>query len=176
MSVAMTGEVHEGVDPFATPLEARDPVRQFRGRLAAPVTVVTSGGGDDRTGMTVSSLVVAEGEPGHVQLLAAPTADIVPAIERTRRFVVHVLETRHRWVSEVFAGQRPSPGGLFANVAYQDGPWGPVLLDVHNRAFCSSAQADEVGYSLLITAAIDSIEIGGLEDPLLYFRGAYRHL
>lgn len=176
MSGAMTGEVHEGVDPFATPLEARDPVRQFRGRLAAPVTVVTSGGGDDRTGMTVSSLVVAEGEPGHVQFLAAPTADLVPAIERTRRFVVHILGTRHRGVSEVFAGQRPSPGGLFATVAYRDGPWGPVLLDIHNRAFCSGAEAEEVGYSLLVTASIDAIEIGGLDDPLLYFRGAYRQL
>jgi flavin reductase (DIM6/NTAB) family NADH-FMN oxidoreductase RutF len=176
MSGAMTGEVHEGVDPFATPLEARDPVRQFRGRLAVPVTVITSGGGDDRTGMTVSSLVVAEGEPGHVQFLAAPTADLVDVIGATRRFVVHILETDHRGVAEIFAGQRPSPGGLFATVAYQDGPWGPVLLDVRNRAFCSAARSDEIGYSLLVTAAIDAIEIGTLDDPLLYFRGAYRRL
>ena len=176
MSGAMTGEVHEGVDPFATPLEARDPLRQFRGRLAVPVTVITSGAGNDRTGMTVSSLVVAEGEPGYIQFLAAPTADLVDAIRRTKRFVVHVLETEHRALSEIFAGQRPSPGGLFATVPSSDGPWGPVLLDVPNRAFCSAAHADEIGYSLLITATIESIEIGALEDPLLYFRGAYRHL
>lgn len=172
----MTGEVHEGVDPFAAPPDARDPVRQFRGRLAVPVTVITSGGGDDRTGMTVSSLVVAEGEPGYVQFLAAPTADVVDAIDRTRRFVVHILESGHRAISDIFAGQRPSPGGLFATVPSQDGPWGPVLLDVPNRAFCSGAHADEIGYSLLITATIDSIEIAALDDPLLYFRGAYRRI
>ena len=172
----MTGEVHEDVDPFATPEEDRDPVRRFRGRLAAPVTVVTAGDAGDRTGMTVSSLVVAEGDPGTVSFLAAPTADLVDVIERTGRFVVHVLETRHRPISERFAEQRPSPGGLFATIDVEDGEWGPVIVDVSNRAFCSAAGSVETGYSLLITASIDHIEASTLEDPLLYFRGAYRQI
>lgn len=50
--------------PFATPLEERDPTRRFRGRLAAPVTVWTSGAVSGRGGLTVSSLLVAEGDPG----------------------------------------------------------------------------------------------------------------
>ena len=170
----MTGEVHEDVDPFATPEEERDPVRRLRGRLAAPVTVITAGDSAGRSGMTVSSLVVAEGDPGSVQFLAAPTADVVDVIERTGRFVVHVLETRHRAISEIFAEQRPSPGGLFASMAFEDGAWGPVITDVPNRAYCSDAGSSERGYSLLISGSIDQIEAGALEDPLLYFRGRYR--
>jgi len=34
------GEIHEA-QPFATLPVERDPVRRFRGRLAAPVTIVT---------------------------------------------------------------------------------------------------------------------------------------
>ena len=172
----MTGEIHEDEHPFATPMEHRDPVRRFRGRLAEPVTVITAGDVEDRAGMTVSSLVVAEGEPGRGQFLAAPTADLVDVIERTGRFIVHVLESEHRAISEVFAEQRPSPGGLFAGLAVEDGEWGPALTDVPNRAYCSGASAAESGYSLLITADIDHVAIAALEDPLIYFRGAYRQI
>ncbi len=172
----MTGEIHEEVHPFATPEEHRDPVRRFRGRLAEPVTVITAGDEDDRTGMTVSSLVVAEGEPGRVQFLTTPTADLVDVLERTGKFIVHVLESEHRAISEVFAEQRPSPGGLFAGVAVEDGDWGPTLTDVPNRAYCSGAGAAESGYSLLITAEIDRVEVAALDDPLIYFRGAYRRI
>ncbi|MGH3508669.1 MAG: flavin reductase, partial [Nocardioidaceae bacterium] len=52
--------------PFADPEPARDVVRRFRGRLGGTVSVWTSGSGDGRVGLTVSSLVVAQGEPGHV--------------------------------------------------------------------------------------------------------------
>ena len=172
----MPGEIHEDVHPFATPEEHRDPVRRFRGRLAEPVTLITAGNEGARTGMTVSSLVIAEGEPGRVQFLASPTADLVDAIERTSKFIVHVLESEHRAISEVFAEQRPSPGGLFAGVAVEDGEWGPALIDVPNRAYCSGASAAESGYSLLISAEIDRVEVAALDDPLIYFRGAYRRI
>lgn len=172
----MTGEIYEDVDPFATPEEERDPVRRFRGRLTAPVTVVTAGAPDDRTGMTVSSIVVSEGEPGKVHFLSSPTADLSEVVLRGGRFVVHILETGHREISEVFAERRPSPGGLFAGVGYEDTEWGPVLLDVPNRAYCSAATARSEGYSLLVTGDIDRIEASAIDDPLVYFRGRYRRI
>ena len=172
----MTGEIHEDVDPFATPEDDRDPERRFRGRLAAPVTVITAGDGTDRAGMTVSSIVVSEGEPGKVHFLAAPTVDLLDAVDRTCRFVVHILATRHREISEIFAERRPSPGGPFAGVDYEDGQWGPVLTDVADRAYCSAATASAEGYSMLVSADIDRIETADLDDPLLYFRGRYRQI
>jgi flavin reductase (DIM6/NTAB) family NADH-FMN oxidoreductase RutF len=172
----MTGEIHEDVNPFATPEDERDPVRRFRGRLAAPVTVITAGDAGDRTGMTVSSLMVSEGDLGQAHFLAAPTADLCDVIDRTGRFVIHILETDQRRISEIFAERLPSPGGLFANVAFEDGAWGPLLTDVANRAFCSAATATVAGYSRLVSADIDHIEASGLDDPLVYFRGSYRQI
>ena len=172
----MTGEIHEGENPFTPPEDERDPTRRFRGRLAAPVTIVTAGDDTGRAGLTVSSLMLSEGEPGNVHFLLGPTADVYDVIERTDRFVVHILAQEHRTLSEVFAGRRPSPGGPFAGVAVVDTDWGPALDDIADRAYCSGVRAVEHGYSLLVSARIDEVAVADLTDPLTYFRGSYRDL
>ena len=172
----MTGEIHEGEHPFTPPEEDRDPVRRLRGRLAAPVTIVTAGDDAGRAGLTISSLMVSEGQPGSVHFLLGPTADVYDAIERTDRFVVHILGREHRTLSEVFAGRRPSPGGPFSGIAVVETEWGPALGDVADRAYCSGITAVEHGYSLLVSAGIDQVVVADLTDPLTYFRGSYRSL
>ena len=172
----MTGEIHEGEHPFTAPEAERDPIRRFRGRLAAPVTIVTAGDDTGRAGLTVSSLMLAEGEPGSVHFLLGPTADVYDVIERTNRFVVHILAQHHRTLSEVFAGRRPSPGGPFVGITVTDTDWGPALDDIGDRAFCSGITVVEHGYSLLISAGIDEVVVADLTDPLTYFRGSYRSL
>ena len=172
----MTGEIHEGEHPFTPPEAERDPVRRLRGRLATPVTIITAGDDTGRAGLTVSSLMLAEGEPGSVHFLLGPTADVYDVVERTDRFVVHILAQQHRMLSEVFAGRRPSPGGPFAGVAVTDTDWGPTLDDIADRAFCSGISVVEHGYSLLVSAGIDEVAVANLADPLVYFRGSYRSL
>lgn len=172
----MTGEIHEGEHPFIPPEADRDPVRRFRGRLAAPVTIVTAGDDVGRAGLTVSSLMLAEGEPGSVHFLLGPTADVYDVIERTDRLVVHILAQEHRVLSEVFAGRRPNPGGPFSGIGVTDTDWGPVLDDVADRALCSGVATVEHGHSLLVSARIDDVDVADLTDPLTYFRGSYRSL
>lgn len=172
----MTGEIHEGEHPFIPPEDERDPVRRLRGRLAAPVTIVTAGDAGDRAGLTVSSLMLAEGDPGSVHFLLGPTADVYDAMTRTDRFVVHVLAGESRTLSEVFAGRRPSPGGPFVGVTTTDSEWGPVIEEIEDRAYCSGVSVAEHGYSLLVSASIDKVAIADLTNPLLYFRGGYRGL
>ncbi len=172
----MTGEIHEGQHPFHAPEAERDPVRRLRGRLAAPVTIITAGDNEGWAGLTVSSLMLAEGEPGSVHFMAGPTADIVDVIERTDRFVVHVLSQDHRVLSDVFSGRRPSPGGPFTGISVAATDWGPAIEAIDDRAFCSGVQAVERGYSLLVSATIDAVDVSDLASPLVYFRGAYRDL
>jgi flavin reductase (DIM6/NTAB) family NADH-FMN oxidoreductase RutF len=169
------GQIHDE-HPFVTPPEQRDPVRQFRGRLAVPVTIVTAGHGDRRTGLTVSSLVVAEGDPALVYCLLGPTTDLLEAIEDTERFVVHVAGQDHRETADVFAALRPSPGGVFAGRAVTDTPHGPVLEGFGTYALCSLIEGREESFSVLVAGRIDEVVPGDLVDPLVYFRGAYRRL
>jgi hypothetical protein len=51
-----------------------------------------------------------------------------------------------------------------------------VLTDLGNRAFCRLREAREESYSLLVSGAVDEVAVASLEDPLAYFRGAYRLL
>lgn len=144
--------------------------------MSAPVTVFTSVDGGDRTGLTVSSLLVIEGEPGRVEAVIGPTTDLWDAVADTGRFVVHVCGERHRHLAEVFAGLRPSPGGTFAGLSVTDSEWGPVIDDVADRAFCSFESRREVGHTGLVTGQIDRVEVGDFTNPLAYFRGSYRTL
>lgn len=163
-------------NPFVPDAEERDPVRRFRGRLTAPVTIVTAGSGDDRAGLTVSSLNVIEGRPGATQVVVGPTSDLWATVESSRRFVVHICRASDRHLTEVFAGIRPSPGGLFAGLSLTQTDWGPVIDDLGDRAFCTMQERREIGYSGVITGTIDSVELADLADPLVYFRGRYRSL
>lgn len=162
-------------NPFADDPGARDPVRRFRGRLSAPVTVVTSGH-EERAGLTVSSLMILEGEPGHVELVVGPTTDLWDVAAETGRFVIHVCDSTRRSLSEVFAGLRPNPGGVFAGLATTVSEWGPLIDDLPDRAYCTFLERREVGYSGLISGQIDRVELSGLTDPLVYFRGSYHSL
>ena len=165
-----------GENPFADAPDARDPVRRFRGRLAAPVTIVTAGDDERRTGLTVSSLVVVEGEPGLVEAVIGPTTDLWDIAAETGRFVIHVCEDANRHLSEVFAGIRPNPGGLFAGLDIGLSEWGPVIKELGNRVYCDYESRREIGYSGMVRARIAAVDVVDLSSPLVYFRGGVHSL
>lgn len=163
-------------NPFVDDPAHRDPVRRFRGRLTAPVTIVTAGSDENRTGLTVSSLLIVDGDPGVVQMVVGPTSDLWDQLVETANFVIHVCEGEDRHLAEVFAGLRPSPGGVFAGVETTAGPYGPVIQRLPNRAMCRFLTREEVGYSGVVTGQVMTIEAADMSDPLIYFRGGYRSL
>ena len=163
-------------NPFSVPASERDPVRRFRGRLVAPVTIVTAGAGDRRMGLTVSSLMIADGEPGRLLFLCGRNADLGDVIEASGGFVAHVLGSGDEWLSDRFAGIRPSPGGLFAGLDVTDGAHGPVITTVATRAECSLSTVADAGWYQLVEGAIESVILGEPTEPLLRFRGRYREL
>ena len=169
------GGIHEE-HPFVPVAADRDPARRLRGRLAAPVAIVTAGDEDDRVGLTVSSLVVAEGDPALVYMLIGVTTDLWYALEETGRFVVHIAGAGQRALADVFAGVRPAPGGPFFGLDTEQSAYGPVIRSMANRAFCSLVGGREESHSLLVSGTIDQVELSDIDDPLTYFRGRYRSL
>jgi flavin reductase (DIM6/NTAB) family NADH-FMN oxidoreductase RutF len=160
-------------DPFAVPPEERDPVRRWRGRLPAPVTVVTAGAGPERTGLTVSSLMVADGAPGRVTFLCGRNADLGDVIAATGGFVVHVLGAGDEALSDRFAGIRPSPGGLFAGLEVAAGRRGPILTALATRAECRLLGMADSGWYQAIEGAVEEVLIGEPVEPLVRYRGRY---
>lgn len=160
-------------DPFADPPERRDAVRRFRGRLGATVSLWTAGPPGDPAGLTVSSYMVAQGDPGHVLALVDPVSDLAEAVADTGRCVVQLLEWRHRDLAEAFAGTAPAPGGPFRLAGWQESAWGPVLEGASAWAGLELTETREVGWSLLLDGMVRHVELGEEKAPLVHRRGRY---
>lgn len=163
-------------DPFEVPMSERDPIRRLRGRLVLPVTVVTAGTGSEKAGITVSSLMIAEGDPGRVLCLVGDLSDFWFAVNETRKFVVQILSSSEIAIARRFAGIEPAPGGPFSGETLVATEWGPRLSKISNWAGCIMSLTQEVGYQQLVVGEVDHVELSDLSDPLTYFRGSFRRL
>ena len=160
--------------PFAVPPERRNPARRLRGRLVAPVTVWTAGVPPGGAGLTVSSVLVAEGEPSRLLGLIDPTSAFWDAMQEAGAFVVHVLAIGDRALAERFSEIRPPIRRPFDGLQVAGSPWGPVLAGRRPRAACRLAGLTPVGYAELVEGVIEQMELADLEDPLAYLHGSYR--
>jgi len=158
--------------PFADP--EPDPARRFRGRLGGTVTLWTSGGGADRAGLTLSSVLVALGEPAaRVLGLADPDSDLVATVEATGTGVVQLLSWPDRALAEGFAGTAPAPGGVFRQAAFVETDWGPRLEHATTWAGVRLERAEDVGWSRLLTCTVEHLEVGEDADLLAHHRGRW---
>ena len=164
--------IHTG-DPFADPPGERDAVRRLRGRVGATVSLWTAGDASERAGLTVSSYLVAHGDPGHVLALVDPDSDLAEVAQDTGRCTVQLLEWRHRGLADAFAGTAPAPGGPFRLADWQVTAWGPVLPDASAWAGLRLTATHEVGWSLLLDGVVEQVELGEQSAPLVHRRGRY---
>jgi flavin reductase (DIM6/NTAB) family NADH-FMN oxidoreductase RutF len=160
--------------PFADPEDARDPARRLRGRMGATVCLVTSGSGTARAGLTVSSAMVAHGDPAHVLLLIDPDSDLASGLAEQGRGVLHLLSWEHRDLADAFAGVAPAPGGVFRLGSWTDTAWGPRLDGVSAWAGFTVAETRDVGWSLLVDGVLGEIHLDEEGDPLVHRRGRYQ--
>ena len=165
--------IHD-TDPFATPEERRSPVRRLRGRLPAAVTLWTAADPDGGpAGLTVSSTLIADGEPGRVLGLLDPESELFEAAEAAGRFAVAPLGPAHRQLADRFAGLMPAPGGLFAGGGWRETPHGPVPEPPHPWAGCRLVDTRPAGWSVLVEGEVVEVELADAE-PLVHYRGRYR--
>lgn len=156
--------------PFAMPDDA---ARRLRGRLGGTVSLWTSGDGSGRAGLTVSSLMVATGDPAYVVGLLDPDSDLHDSLESTGRAVVQLLQWKHRDLADMFAGVTPAPGGPFGQSTFETTEWGPRLADAATWAGVVLESAVELGWSMQVTCRLEHIVLGDEPEPLVHRRGRY---
>jgi 3-hydroxy-9,10-secoandrosta-1,3,5(10)-triene-9,17-dione monooxygenase reductase component len=172
------GQIHTS-DPFATPESDKSDVRRLRGRLAAPVTLWTTpmvAGSSRPAGLTVSSVLVADGEPGRVVGLIDEESDFWAAAQVAGRFAVTPLTPADRQLADRFAGLMPAPGGLFATGDWTETPYGPVPRHVGTWAGCRLESNRPCGWARLVEAVIEAVEAGPAPAPLVHYRGRYHEV
>jgi 3-hydroxy-9,10-secoandrosta-1,3,5(10)-triene-9,17-dione monooxygenase reductase component len=168
-------------DPFATPEPDRSPVRRLRGRLAGAVTLWTAPGPAapgtaGPAGLTVSSMLVADGDPGRVLGLIDEESDLWDAVRAGGRFAVTVLGAGDQQLADRFAGLMPAPGGLFTGGAWTDTDFGPVPAGAGTWAGCRLESHRPCGWALLVEGIIETVRLDRSPAPLLHLRGRYRRL
>lgn len=164
--------------PFQVPTDQRDPVRRWRGRLGGTVSLWTSGVGTGprgRAGLTVSSVQVVAGDPGHVIGLLDPDSTLAERLLESRTGVVQLLEWSHRDLADAFAGVAPAPGGVFTLGEWVDTEWGPRLADATSWAGVRLVDSEpvQIGWSILVDAVIEHLELVDERQPLVHRRGRY---
>ncbi len=158
--------IHAG-HPFPTP---PDPMRRFRGRVGGTVSLWTAGSGADRAGLTVTSFLLAQGEPAHLVAAIDPDSDLRDALEETGRGVVALLGWGDRYLAEAFAQTAPAPGGPFRQAGFTQTEHGPVLSHATAYALVSLREAHDLGWSLLVTCRVDEVEVDEETQPALGHR------
>lgn len=160
--------------PFADP--DPDPVRRLRGRTGGAVSLWTTGAGPGRAGLTVSSFLVAGGEPARVLGLVDPDSDLADSVDVGDALVVQLLAWGHRDLADQFAGTAPAPGGPFRQAAFTETAWGPRLADATTWAGVRLVAAEPTGWSRLLTCLVEHVEVGDDVEPLGHRRGRYSRL
>lgn len=160
--------------PFAD--SEPDEVRRFRGRLGGAVTLWTAGSADERAGLTVTSLMLAHGDPPRILALLDPDSDLAASLEGEGVVVVQLLSWADRGLAEAFAGTAPAPGGPFRQSEFVDTDWGPRLASATTWAGLRLESSSDVGWSRLVTCTIEHVVVGAEADPLGHRRGRYTRL
>ncbi len=123
-------------------------------------------------------MLVADGEPAQVVGLVDEDSDLADLVTRGGPIAVSLLGGQHRGLADAFAGVTPAPGGAFRLGTWTETEWGPVLSDATGwLGGRLSAPTDRAGWSLLLRAEIEHIEVPVAADvALAYLRGRYRSI
>jgi flavin reductase (DIM6/NTAB) family NADH-FMN oxidoreductase RutF len=144
--------------------------------LPSPVGLWTTAYDGKRAGLTVSSMLVADGEPGYVIGLIDPESDLWGTLRLAGTAVVALLGEPHRQLADAFGYVAPAPGGPFRLIDWTDTAWGPAPVGVSTWAGCTLVDQDppEVGWGLQVQLEIVHVELTGEEVPaLVHRRGRY---
>jgi flavin reductase (DIM6/NTAB) family NADH-FMN oxidoreductase RutF len=163
---------------FPFPSGEANPIRRFRGRMPAPVSIWTCDRESGAVGWTVSSFLLADGSPAVLVGLLDEDSDLATALSPGGALAVSLLEWRHRALADAFAQLAPAPGGAFRQGTWTDTAWGPVLADAAGwlGARVTDDPPEHAGWALLVRAVVEHVEVAADSAVLTHVRGRYHAL
>lgn len=161
----------------ANPLTTRG-FRDALGQYATGVTVVTVEREPGKVfGMTANSFTSVSLNPMLILICVDERAKILPLLHKKKRFGISVLKQGQQAVSEYFAQPEQDPEAEHRLALHYR--WTPsgiaVLEDTLLQLSCSVVATHLAGDHTIIVGKVEDMEIQGGE-PLLFFRGEYRHI
>ncbi len=164
-----------------TDLPARIDAGLFRAtfrRLVGGVSVITTGTGASRTGLTATSVSALSAEPPTLTVNINRTSSTWGVLAREGRFGVNFIGTDQKAVAERFSGF----GGLKGVGRYQGADWttavtgAPLLVGALAALDCEVEEAIERHSHIILIGRIRATLLGDAAGALLYGDGGYRTL
>lgn len=155
------------------PSDARR-LRDAFGAFATGVTVVTArGDAGERVGLTANSLTSVSLDPPLLLFCPARTASALPTLRQSRLFAVNILAVDQQAVADRFARRDVD---RFGETDWDDWDGLPILGGALANFACSLFAEHDGGDHVVIVGQIERVRSCPQQDPLLYFRGAYRRV
>ncbi len=142
-------------------------------RIASSVSVITSFYEGNAHGMTATAVTSVSADPPTLLIVVNRSARSHAFIEKSRRFVVHVLSVEQTDLAKRFAA---GVDDQFAGLDYTTDAYGcPLLSGVAATFSCTTSTVSEVATHTVFIGEVASVRCSEAM-PLLYFDGAFRAL
>jgi flavin reductase (DIM6/NTAB) family NADH-FMN oxidoreductase RutF len=147
-------------------------------QLASGVSVITTGRGEERTGLTATSVSSLSMEPPTLVVCINRTSTTLKAMRKNRVFGVNVLAAGHRSVADRFAGRCNLSGAA----RYQGSEWislvtgAPLLVDALAAIDCTIETIMEWSTHAVVIGRVEAIHQPGGAQALIYWRQTYLDL
>jgi 3-hydroxy-9,10-secoandrosta-1,3,5(10)-triene-9,17-dione monooxygenase reductase component len=162
----------------STASTALDP-RTFRdalGLYASGITVIAGHDGDEPLGFTCQSFYSVSADPPLVSFSVMVTSSTYPRIRQTGKFSVNVLSRAQQPISNQFARKGTDK---WADIAWQMSEGrNPIIDGTLTWLDCEIVAEHQAGDHYIVIGQV--LTVGPRDrhshEPLLYFKGNYRHL
>jgi flavin reductase (DIM6/NTAB) family NADH-FMN oxidoreductase RutF len=128
-------------------------------------------------GMTANSFTSVSLDPPLILICVSHGAQLLPMVQRQKRFGVNILKDNQRAISEYFASTEESAETeKQLGIRYRWTETGiPLLEEALVHVACNVVNSHVAGDHTIFVAEVQSVEIYDGE-PLLYLRGNYRRV
>lgn len=152
--------------------------RRFRdvvGHFASGIVVITSTDDDTPVGLTCQSFYSVSLEPAMISFSVSAGSKTYPRIRESGRFCINLLAAHQSAVSAQFA---VSSANKWAGISWRMSDMGnPIIDETVGWIDCSLAHEFTAGDHLIVVGQVHDLDSNpNPQEPLLYFRGEYRHL
>lgn len=152
--------------------------RQAFRHLAGGVSVITTGHGADRTGLTATSVSSLSAEPPTIMFGLNLSSSTFPALARNRSFGVNFLNATQKQVADRFAGRNGEKGAArYADAEWTSGVTGsPLLIGALAALDCEVEEFIKRHSHAIVIGRVRHVRISSNDAALVYWRGDYERL
>ena len=147
--------------------------RQIMGRFATGVTVLTTGVGDEVSGMTANAVMSLSLDPPLVVVAVEKSASMHGLVQQGQCFAINILKREQEELSNRFAQRGPKDFSDLATKVAETGA--PILADALAYVDCRLVEIAAAGDHDMFIGECLTGEVGE-GAPLIFFAGRYGEL